>query len=33
MERDLFAANWIVEVDENLIVLPNRNPPPNFYFR
>jgi hypothetical protein len=33
MERDIFAANWIVEVDENLIVLPNRNPAPNFYFR
>lgn len=33
MERDVFAANWFVEVDENLIVLPNRDPAPDFYFR
>ncbi len=33
IERELFAALWYIEVDENLIVLPNRAPRPDFYFR
>jgi hypothetical protein len=33
LEEQLFDALWYVEVDENLIVLPNRDPAPNFYFR
>ncbi len=33
LERELFAASWYVEVDENLIVNPNRDPAPGFYFR
>jgi hypothetical protein len=33
MERDLFDSLWYVEVDENLVVLPNRDPAPDFYFR
>lgn len=33
LERELFASVWYTEVDENLIVLPNRGPLPNFYFR
>jgi hypothetical protein len=33
LERELFDANWYVEVDENIIVMPNRNPAPAFYYR
>lgn len=33
LERELFSAVWYVEVDENLIVLPNRAARPEFYFR
>ncbi len=33
LEQELFAATWYVEVDENLIVMPNRNPAPVFYYR
>lgn len=33
LERELFDANWYVEVDENMIVMPNRNPAPQFYYR
>lgn len=33
MEAELFESVWYVEVDENLIVLPNRDPAPDFYFR
>ncbi len=33
LERRLFSAMWHLEVDENLIVLPNRDPAPEFYFR
>lgn len=33
LEHDLFARSWYVEVDENLIVNPNRSPAPAFYFR
>lgn len=33
LEAELFDASWFVEVDENLIVLPNRDPAPDFYFR
>ena len=33
LEQELFDAQWYVEVDENLIVLPNRAPRPEFYFR
>lgn len=32
-ERHLFDAHWYVEVDENIIVMPNRNPAPDFYYR
>lgn len=32
-ERQLFDANWYVEVDENIIVMPNRDPAPAFYYR
>ncbi len=33
LERSLFERNWYVEVDENLIVNPNRGPAPDFYYR
>ncbi|MFK7912321.1 MAG: hypothetical protein AB8B93_00280, partial [Pseudomonadales bacterium] len=33
LEEKLFARSWFVEVDENLIVNPNRATPPSFYFR
>ncbi len=33
METALFDASWYVEVDENLIVNPNRDPAPDFYYR
>lgn len=33
LEHELFSSVWYVEVDENLIVLPNRRPRPEFYFR
>ena len=33
LEETLFSSNWYVEVDENLIVSPNRHPAPNFYYR
>jgi hypothetical protein len=33
LERELFEALWYVEVDENLIVLPNRSPAPDYYHR
>jgi hypothetical protein len=33
LERQLFDANWYVEVDENIIVMPNRDPAPDFYYR
>lgn len=33
LERELFEAVWYVEVDENMIVMPNRDPAPNFYYR
>lgn len=33
LERELFEAVWYVEVDENLIVMPNRAPRPDFYYR
>ena len=33
LEQALFDATWYVEVDENLIVNPNRDPAPEFYFR
>jgi hypothetical protein len=32
-ERQLFNAHWYVEVDENIIVMPNRDPAPDFYYR
>jgi hypothetical protein len=32
-ERQLFDANWYVQVDENIIVMPNRDPAPAFYYR
>ncbi|MCC5886796.1 MAG: EthD domain-containing protein [Gammaproteobacteria bacterium] len=33
LERHLFEVLWYTEVDENVIVLPNRDPAPDFYFR
>lgn len=33
LERHLFAALWYAEVDENVIVMPNRDPAPDFYYR
>jgi len=33
LEQELFSALWWLEVDENLIVMPNRSPAPDFYFR
>ena len=33
IENVLFSSLWYVEVDENLIILPNRKPAPSFYFR
>jgi len=33
LERHLFEALWYAEVDENVIVMPNRDPAPDFYYR
>ena len=33
LERGLFSALWYVAVDENVIVMPNRQPAPDFYYR
>ncbi len=33
LERELFRAIWYVSVDENIIVMPNRDPAPSFYHR
>lgn len=33
LEQELFEAVWYVEVDENVIVMPNRDPAPDFYYR
>ena len=33
LEQTLFSSTWYVEVDENLVVMPNRDPAPDFYFR
>jgi len=33
LEGELFEAVWYVEVDENIIVMPNRDPAPEFYYR
>ncbi len=33
MERQLFDSLWYVQVDENVIVMPNRSAPPAFYYR
>lgn len=33
LERHLFEAVWLVEVDESVIVMPNRDPAPTFYYR
>lgn len=33
LEHQLFDAIWYVRVDENIIVMPNREPPPDFYHR
>ena len=33
LESAFFDSVWYVEVDENLVVMPNRTPPPNYYFR
>jgi len=33
LERYLFDRVWYVEVDESVIVMPNRDPAPSFYYR
>ena len=33
LQEKLFSSLWYVEVDENLIVMPNRDLPPDFYYR
>lgn len=33
LEQSLFSSTWYVEVDENMIVMPNRSPAPDFYYR
>ena len=33
LEQHLFASVWWVEVDESVIVMPNRAPAPAFYYR
>lgn len=33
LESKLFDRVWYVEVDENIIVMPNRDPAPDFYYR
>jgi hypothetical protein len=33
LEAELFEAVWYVEVDENIIVMPNRDPAPEYYYR
>jgi len=33
LEKNLFSSVWYVEVDENVIIIPNRNPAPAFYHR
>ena len=33
LERKLFDSLWYVAVDENMIVMPNRLPAPDFYYR
>ena len=33
LEQALFSSTWYVEVDENMIVMPNRSPAPDFYYR
>ena len=33
LEEELFAAAWYREVDETVVVNPNRSPAPAFYFR
>lgn len=33
LEGHLFEALWYAEVDENVIVMPNRDPAPDFYYR
>jgi hypothetical protein len=33
LERELFEAVWWAEVDESVVVMPNRDPAPAFYYR
>lgn len=33
IDKKLMSACWYVEVDENLVVLPNRKPAPSYYYR
>jgi len=33
LESELFTASFFREVDETVAVVPNRNPPVDFYFR
>ena len=33
LQEKLFSSLWYFDVDENLIVLPNRDPSPDYYYR
>ena len=33
LDEKLFSSVWYVEVDENVIIMPNRDPAPDFYYR
>ena len=33
LDKKFFSSVWYVEVDENVIVVPNRDPAPEFYYR
>jgi len=33
LEQQMFESIWYVQVDENVIVMPNRNDAPSFYYR
>ena len=33
LDRKLFSSVWYIEVDESVIIVPNRDPAPDFYYR
>jgi hypothetical protein len=33
LDRKLFSSVWYIEVDESVIIVPNRDPAPGFYYR